>query len=122
MKLMFYVKVCPETSELLQKIAFDNGFEWHVSGKTVSHTEIPTLYFWDNYRISHGNRYEINCPLVDICTAIKHLKNMHNTTLYFDRLVVNVDKRQETVRINNDAVSFSNMEEIYQEMHRHEKL
>lgn len=44
----FKIKVTPEQSKIVQKILFQHGVSWEVSGKNVSHTDVRYLYCNDD--------------------------------------------------------------------------
>lgn len=44
----------PEHSELVQKLAFNAGFEWTESGKVIAHTNAKYLFFYTNGDLTFG--------------------------------------------------------------------
>lgn len=73
MSILFSVNVNPEQSEIIQLVAFDNGYSWYPKVKTPQYTNENMLNFWNDKLITFDDQSEqepLNEPIVSVIDAI----------------------------------------------------
>lgn len=108
---MFCVKVCPETSKLLQEVAFKNGFKWGDKGMVIQYTDYLYLSLWTDNTICYSDRVDDEDVVLDICTAIKRLKD-GKRTLYLDSATVTIDNNLRKINFDSNSITFEDFNKI----------
>jgi len=81
--MKFGVKVTPTTSRILQELAFENGYEWNITGGTdISCLSSKYLCFYpDENVITHGASHKLIENLISLEEAIERIEPKPKITI-----------------------------------------
>lgn len=102
------IKATPETSPIIQELAFKYGYRWGVQGKLILYTERPYLYFWSDKTICYANRNHDNSLELDLFQLLKFFQTgkLPPKTFHVNDCKVEVDGDEVTItRMGNDPLT-----------------